>query len=276
MITGPWHAILLQECHGILDELREVGLFHVVHTGGSSDMAIAARKSTFTLVEPFHYDAASSHSWGCVLTVAKCTLAGPWPSTNYPDDGRHHITFGTMHLHNISAKKPAVGPELLRRVDDAMRTHHVDILHGDFNMASSLGYVSKIFDDLVYIHPNDQDILWGMPKQIDADTPGDCCGFVLRRTHWMVDALVSKHGTWKFDYAEVLGISPGDTNSHWMNFIHFQTSAFDRSGLRATQGKQHRAERAKTKGLRKQERKRAALTETKATASTSSKARSTA
>ena len=48
-------------------------------------MAIAVRRSTFTFVEPFHhhYDAASSHSWGCVLTVAKCTLAGPWPSTNY-------------------------------------------------------------------------------------------------------------------------------------------------------------------------------------------------
>ena len=55
MTTGPWHAILLQECHGILDELREGGLFHVVHTGRSSDMAITVRKSTFTLVEPFHY-----------------------------------------------------------------------------------------------------------------------------------------------------------------------------------------------------------------------------
>ena len=123
----------------------------------------------------------------------------------------------------------------------------MDILHGDFNMASSLGYVSTVFDDLVYIHPNDQDILWGMPRQIDADTPGDCCGLVLRRTHWMVDALVSKHGTWDFDYAEVLGIGPADTNSHWMNFIHFQTSAHDRAGLRGAQRKQHRAERAKTK-----------------------------
>ena len=158
-----------------------------------------------------------------------------------------------------------------------MRTRLVDTLHGhgDFNTASSLGYVSRIFDDLVYIHPNDQDILWGMPKQIDADSPGDCCGFVFRRTHWMVYAVVSKHGTWKFDYAEVLGISPSDTNSHCMNFIHFQTSALNRSGLRVTQGKQHRAERAKTKGFRKQERKRAALAETKATG-TSSKARSTA
>ena len=214
--------------------------------------------------------------YGCVLTVAKCTLAGPWPSTKYLDDGHHHIMFGTMPLHNMSAKKPAVGPELLRLVDDAMRTHHADILHGDFNMASSLGDVSRIFDDLVYIHPNDEDILWGMPKQIDADTPGDCRGFVFRRTHWMVDAFVSKHGTWKLDYAEVLGLSLGDTSCHWMNFIHLQTSALDRSGLRATQGKQHRAERAKTKGFRKHERKLVALGETKATASTSSKARSTA
>ena len=108
------------------------------------------------------------------------------------------------------------------------------ILHGDFNMASSLGYVSAVFDDLVYIHPNDQDIMWGMPKQIDRDTPGDCCGFVLRRAHWMVDALVSKHGTWDFNYPEVLGIGPADTNSHWMNFIRFQTSAYDRAGLGAS------------------------------------------
>ena len=157
-----------------------------------------------------------------------------------------------------------------------MRTHQVDILHGDFNMASSLGYAPTVFDDLVYVHPNDQDILWGMPRQINADTPGDCCGFVLRRTHRMVDTLVSKHGTWDFDYPEVLGIGPADTNSHWMNFIHFQTSAHDRAGLRGAQGKQHRAERAKTKGLRKRERKRAAFTESKAMVSTSSKARTTA
>ena len=131
--------------------------------------------------------------------MARCTLAAPWLSHIYPDDGHRHITFGTMHLHNISAKKPGVAPELLRRVDEAMRTHQVDILHGDFNMASSLGYVSAVYDDPVYIHPNDQDILWGMPKQIDEDTPGDCCGFVLRRNHWMVDALVSKHGTCDFN-----------------------------------------------------------------------------
>ena len=210
MITGPWHAILLQECHGILDELRRGELFHVVETGGASDMAIAVRKSTFTHVQPYHYhyNTPSAHSWGCVLTVAKCTLAAPWPSNNSPDDGHRHITVGTMHLHSISAKKQGVAPELLRRVDEAMETHHVDILHGDFNMASSLGYVSAVFDDLVYIQPNDQDILWGMPKQI-----GDCCGFVLRRTHWMVDAFVTKHGTWDFNYPEVLGIGPADTNS---------------------------------------------------------------
>ena len=100
-------------------------------------------------------------------------------------------------------------------------------------------------------------------------------GFVLRRTHWMVDALVSKHGTWDFNYSEVLGIGPADTGSHWTKFIHFQTSACDRAGLRGIQGKQHRAERAKTKGLRKRERQWAALAETKALATTSTKARST-
>ena len=202
--------------------------------------------------------------------VAKCTLAGPWPSTNYPDDGHHHITFGTMHLHNISAKKPAVAPQLLRQVDEAMRTHQVDILHGDFNMAAGLGYVSTVFDDLVYIHQNNKDLMWGMPQHI-----GDCCGFVLRRTHWMVDALVSKHGAWDFNYSEVLGISPADTGSHWMNFIHFVTSATDRAGLRGLHGKQHRAERAKTKGLRKRERQRATHAEAKALATTTTKARST-
>ena len=120
------------------------------------------------------------------------------------------------------------------------------------------------------VHPNNQDIMWGMPQQI-----GDCCGFVPCRTHWMVDALVSKHGTWDFNYPEVLGIGPADTGSHWMSFIHFQTSAYDRAGLRGIQGKQHRAERAKTKGLRKRERQRAALAEAKALATTSTKARNT-
>ena len=211
MTTGPWHAILLQECHGILDDLRRGELFHIFETAGASNMAIAVCKTTFTRMEPYHYhyDADSTHSWGCVLTVAKCTLAAPWPSHNSPEDGHRHITFGTMHLHNISAKKPGVAPQLLRQVDEAMRTHQVDVLHGDFNMATSLGYVSVVFDDLVYIHPNNQDIMWGMPQQI-----GNCCGSVLRRTHWMVDALVSKHGTWDFNYPAVLGIGPADTGSH--------------------------------------------------------------
>lgn len=160
---------------------------------------------------------------------------------------------------------------LLRQVDEALRTHQVDIMHGDFNMATSLGYVSTVFDDLVYIHPNSQDIMWGMPQHI-----GDCCGFVLRRTHWMVDALVSKHGTWDFNYPEVLGIGPSDTGSHWKNFIHFVTSAVDRAGLRGAQGKQHRAARAKTKNLRKRERQRATLAETEALATTTTKAKSMA
>ena len=194
---NAWHAILLQECHGILDDLRRGELFHIVETAGASNMAIAVHKTTFTRMEPhhYHYDADSTRSWGCVLTVAKCTLAAPWASRNFPQEGHRHITFGVMHLHNISAKKPGVAPQLLRQVDEAMRTHQVDVLHGDINMATSLGYVSRVFDDLVYIHPNSQDILWGMPQQI-----GDCCGFVLRRTHWMVDNLVSKHGTWDFNY----------------------------------------------------------------------------
>ena len=272
MITGPWHAILLQECHGILDDLRRGEHFHIVENAGVSDLAIALRKTTFTRMETHHhhYDADSTHSWGCVLTVAKGTLAAPWPSHNYQDEGHRHITFGTLHLHNISAKKPAVAPELLRQVDEAMRTHQVDIVHGDFNMAAGLGYVSTVFDDLVYIHPNNKDLIWGMPQHI-----GDCCGFVLRRTHWMVDALVSKHGTWDFNYSEILGISPADTGSHRMNFIHLVTSATDRAGLRGLHGKQHRAERAKTKGLRKRERQRATLAEAKALATTTTKARST-
>ena len=113
--------------------------------------------------------------------------------------------------------------------------------------------------------------MWGMPRNI-----GDCCGFVLRRTHWMVDACVSKHGTWDFNYHEVLGIGPSDTGSHWMNFIHFVTSAVDRAGLRGAQGKQHRAARAKTKNLRKRERQRATLAETEALATTTTKAKSMA
>ena len=108
MITGPWHAILLQECHGILDDLRRGEHFHIVENAGVSDLAIALRKTTFTRMETHHhhFDADSTHSWGCVLTVAKGTLAAPWPSHNYRDEGHRHITFGTLHLHNISAKKP--------------------------------------------------------------------------------------------------------------------------------------------------------------------------
>ena len=51
MITGPWHAILLQECHGILGDLRTGDRFHIVENAGASDLAIALRKTTFTHME---------------------------------------------------------------------------------------------------------------------------------------------------------------------------------------------------------------------------------
>ena len=65
MTTGPWHAILLQECHGILDDLCRGEHFHIVENAGASNMAIALRRTTLTRMETHHYhfDSDSTHSW---------------------------------------------------------------------------------------------------------------------------------------------------------------------------------------------------------------------
>jgi len=272
MIAGPWHVVLLQESQGLLTTLREQQAFHVVETTDHSALAIAARRTTFSRADAHHYHlpTTSSTSWGCVITIFKLTFVVPWCSTRFPM-GHDSITVATMHLHNISAKKPGVAPGLLRQIDEIMRNHHVDIMHADFNMAASLGYVHQVFDDLVYVQPQAVDLLWGMPRQ----TPGDCCGFVARRSPFIMDAIITSHGTWDFDYHAVLGLRTTDQSFHYMNFMHLVSSAVPRSALRGAHGKAHRAARALTKGDRKRarrEQQRAADTATsKSVATTTSK-----
>ena len=50
-------------------------------------------------------------------------------------------------------------------------------------------------------------------------------------------ALVSRHGTWDFDYHQILGISAQDTGSHYMNYIHFNPTALGRRLPTPTSGR---------------------------------------
>ena len=172
-------------------------VFHVAETDDHSTIAVAARRTTFARAEAHHYHlpTTSATSWGCVITILKLTFVVPWRSTRWPQ-GHEHITVATMHLRNISAKKPGIAPGLFRQVDDIMRLHHVDIMHAGFNMAASPGYVAQVFDDAAYVQPHSVDLLWAMPRH----TPGDCCGFVVRRIPFVMDVLITSHGTWDFDW----------------------------------------------------------------------------
>ena len=74
--------------------------------------------------------------------------------------GSPTVTFCSVHIHNVVAKKRDASTELLQRLHGYMREHNVDFIGGDFNM-SAFSTVGDVFTDDEFSAPGNS-LLWGL------------------------------------------------------------------------------------------------------------------
>ena len=116
---------------------------------GNTDLAILLNKDTFEpdpIVLTFKADSTSKGTWGMVLLIVRGLLRRPSLS------GSPTVTFCSVHIHNVVAKKRDASTELLQCLHAKMREHNVDFIGGDFNM-SAFSTVSDVFTDPEFSAP---------------------------------------------------------------------------------------------------------------------------
>ena len=96
------------------------------------------------------------------------------PETSFSSlSGSPTVTFCSVHIHNVVAKKRDASTDLLQRLHGYMREHNVDFIGGDFNM-SAFSTVGDVFTDDEFSAPGNS-LLWGLGA---LDEPNrECTGF---------------------------------------------------------------------------------------------------
>ena len=131
---------------------------------------------------------------------------------------RPSLTFCSVHIHNVVAKKRGASTDLLRRLHGYMQQHNVGFVGGDFNMGA-FSTVGDVFSDLEFSAPGNS-FLWGLGALEEPNR--ERTGFLImpKRPHeWRVDS----HGCYKFDNA-ALGFGPRDQTAHLPVFLHLRTT----------------------------------------------------
>ena len=181
------------------------------------DLAILLNKDTFEpdpTVLTFKADSTSKSTWGMVLLIVRGLLRRPSLS------GTPTVTFCSVHIHNVVAKKRDASTELLQFLHAKMREHNVDFIGGDFNM-SAFSTVSDVFSDPEFSAPG-HSCLWGLGALDEQHR--ECTGFLIMPKspyEWRVDS----HGCYKFDNA-VLALDPGINLLTSLCFSTFATPIF--------------------------------------------------
>ena len=128
--------------------------------------------------------------------------------------GQPTVTFRSVHIHNVVAKKRDASTELLQR----LHGYNVDFIGDDFNM-SALSTVGDVFSDPEFSTPGNS-FLWGLGALEEQNR--ERTGFLImpmRPYEWRVDS----HGCYKFDNA-ALGFGPRDQSAHLPVFLHLRTT----------------------------------------------------
>ena len=207
---------------------------------GNTDLAILLNKDTFEpdpIVLTFKADSTSKGTWGMVLLIVRGLLRRPSLS------GSPTVTFCSVHIHNVVAKKRDASTDLLQRLRGYMREHNVDFIGGDFNM-SAFSTVVDDFTDEEFSAPGNS-LLWGLAALEEPNR--ECAGFLImpkRPYEWRVHS----HGCYKFDNA-VLGLGPRDQSAHLPVFFHLRTTNLPgpSSVMRSEQAQRRRFERRHNK-----------------------------
>ena len=181
------------------------------------DLAILLNKDTFEpdpTVLTFKADSTSKSTWGMVLLIVRALLRRRSLS------GTPTVTFCSVHIHNVVAKKRDASTDLLQFLHAKMLEHNVDFIGGDFNM-SAFSTVSDVFSDPEFSAPG-HSCLWGLGALDEQHR--ECTGFLImpkRPYEWRVDS----HGCYKFDNA-ALGLGPRDQSAHLPVFLHLRNTIF--------------------------------------------------
>ena len=157
--------------------------------------------------------------------------------------GTPTVTFCSVHIHNVVAKKRDASTDPLRHLHGYMNQHNVDFIGGDFNM-SAFFTVGEVFSDPGLSAPGNS-FLWGVGALEEPNR--ECTGFLImakRPYEWRVDS----HRCYKYDNA-ALAFGPRDQTAHLPVFLHLRTTNLPGldSIMRSEQGQQRRFERRHNK-----------------------------
>ena len=201
-MCGAFNAVLLQQDH--------VPLISVQFNTYSDErgFAILLNKDTFlpdAIKYPIIEESTSKTTWGLTALVVCGYLRRP------PASAPKTVTFCSVHLHNVVAKKRDAATSLLQRLYAHMTLLDVDFVGGDFNMAV-IGLLADVFSDSGFMAPG-LTPFWGAggPEE-------DCTGFLCmprRPFHW----LINKHVVHTFANDQ-LGLKERDESTHYPVFMH--------------------------------------------------------
>ena len=189
------------------------------------------------MVLAFREDSTSKGTWGMVLLIVRGLLRRPSLS------GTPMVTFCSVHIHNVVAKKRDTSTDLPRRLHGYMKQHNVDFIGGDFNM-SAFSTVGDVFSDPEFSAPGNS-CLWGLGALEEPNR--ECTGFLImpkRPYEWRVDT----HGCFKYENA-ALGLGPRDQTAHLLVFLHLRNTNLPgpSSVMRSEQAQQRKFERRHNK-----------------------------
>ena len=130
---GRFHAVILQEATTFLTS--PTSSLRTLATRTSPSCSTRTPLSPILRFSPFNEASTSTHTRGMVLLIVRGLLRRPSLSGTPP------VTFCSVHIHNVVAKKRGASTDLLRRLRGYMHQHIVDFVGGDFNMSafSSVG-----------------------------------------------------------------------------------------------------------------------------------------
>ena len=240
---GTFHAVILQDAS---DHVSHISDYFSAYTD-NTDLAILLNKDTFEpdpTVLTFKADSTSKNTWGMVLLIVRALLRRPSLS------GTPTVTFCSVHIHNVVAKKRDASTELLQFLHAKMLEQNVDFIGGDFNM-SAFSTVSDVFSDPEFSAPG-HSCLWRLGALDEQHR--ECTGFLImpkRPYEWRVDS----HGCYKL-YNAALGLGPRDQSAHPPVFLHLRNTNIPGSSsvMRSEQAQQRRFERRHHKERRQRRR----------------------
>ena len=120
-------------------------------------------------------------AWYCSLFVDSCVA----PLSQSPPT----VTFRSVHIYNVEAKKRDASTKLPRRLHGYMQKHNVDFIGGDFNM-SAFSTVGDVFADPEFSAPGNS-FLCRLGALEEANR--ECTGFLImpkRPYEWRVDSQI--------------------------------------------------------------------------------------